>query len=249
MIMPLLSTIISFFLSPTLWVLILLIIAYRFRKKKKRKSIFLFIALGIYLIFGNKWLQKEFLFHYQPAPVSVYSLPVYECAILLGGFGSPDQQSNGFFNASSDRFIQAARLFHLGKIKNLIITGGNGKSEQPDFQEGLWAKKQLMDFGIPDTVIFVEDLSNNTTDNAINAQKMIDTLSFNPPYLLITSAFHMPRAQAVFQKQGLRVNPFPSNYTALKQPFKLSDIIPELSTFVAWDKYLKEIIGYWYYQI
>ena len=65
--------------------------------------------------------------------------------------------------------------------------------------------------GIPDSVIFVEDRSNDTFDNAVYAKQILDSLQLSPPYLLITSAHHIPRASLIFKNAGVITAPFPCN--------------------------------------
>lgn len=52
------------------------------------------------------------------------------------------------------------------------------------------------------------------------------SLQLPPPYLLITSAFHVPRASIIFKKSGLAVEPFPCNYTEGMDSFSWDDLLP-----------------------
>jgi uncharacterized SAM-binding protein YcdF (DUF218 family) len=240
------SSIVSILMSPFNWIVVLLIGAYFIRKKNWKRT-FIILAVCLFIVFGNNWLLNAYIGTWQPKPVPVPSLPVYSCGIVPGGFASPDENSNGYFNSSADRFIQAVKLYRRGKIQHLLISGGNGKPGDKNFREAAWVKTQLVQFGIPDSVIFVEDKSNNTQDNAVNSKHMLDSLHFPPPYLLITSAFHLPRAALTFKKDGLAVDPFPCNYTAGMDSFSLDDLLPRPSVLLDWDRYLKEAVGYvWY---
>ena len=243
-----LSSLVSFFLSPLNWLFVLLVVACCSPKSKWRKTM-LITALSIFLLFGNGWLLNLYARNWQPAPVELRSLGVYSCGIVAGGFGSPDASANGYFNETSDRFIQILKLYKNAKIKHIFISGGNGKPDINSFREGAWAKKELIQMGVPDSVIFLEDYSSNTAENALNTKKVMDSLHFAPPYLLVTSAYHMPRASLVFKKAGLDVDCFPCNYISGRGKTMLGDFIPQLSVLSGWNTYLKETVGYWWYRM
>ena len=243
------STALSLFISPFNWIVVLVIAGYVLRKVYLRK-ICRVLALCIFLIFSNSWLLDWYANKWQPAPVIIDEATVFSCGIVAGGFGSPDASGNGYFNATADRFIQAAKLYKLGNITHILITGGNGKNDNPNFREGEWAKGELVMMGVPASVIFVEDKSNNTADNAMNARQMLDTLQLKPPYLLITSAAHVPRASLLFRQAGLAVTSFPCNYIAGRGSFNFpSSLLPQPTALSGWNSYLKETAGYLWYQL
>lgn len=241
------SSILSFFLSPFNWIIILVITGY-FLRKALFKKICRILALCIFLVFSNQWLLDWYAKKWQPPPVVISAGIAYSCGIVPGGFASPDADENGYFNSTADRFIQAVKLFKLGEIKHILISGGNGKIDKKNFREGGWAKGELKTMGIPDSAIFVEDRSNNTSDNAAYAKKILDSLQLKPPYLLITSAHHMPRASLLFTNAGIPVVPFPCNYIAGRGDFSFSSLLPQPAVLSEWNIYLKEAAGYlWYH--
>ena len=242
------SSVLSFFLSPFNWVIILLIAAYFLRRYSLKKACGI-MALFIFLVFGNEWLLNWYANNWQPKPVAVNREISYSCGIVLGGFASPDADANGYFNSAADRFIQAVKLYKLGEIKHILICGGNGKSDEKSFREGAWVKGELISIGIPDSVIFVEDRSNNTADNALYAKQILDSLQLRPPYLLITSAFHLPRASLIFKNAGIPTIPFPCNYTSGMGSFSFWSLLPRPSVLLGWDIYLKETVGYLWYKL
>lgn len=238
------SFILSLTLSPSNWIVLLLIIAYLVRKRSVRR-VFISIAVIIFIVFGNQWLLNWYAQKWQPSRVIIPAGVEYSAGIVAGGFASPDADANGYFNSSADRFIQAVKLFKLGKIKHILISGGNGKTDVKSFREAGWVKGELIAVGIPDSVILTEDQSNNTSDNAKFSKHILDSLRLPPPYLLITSAFHMPRALLTFKRSGLRVDPFPCNYNGGMDSFSWDDLLPRLSVLMSWDVYMKETVGYW----
>ena len=243
----LVSSVLSFFLSPFHWIVLLLIAGYFFRLASVKKTCNL-LALGIFLLFSNQWLLDWYARKLQPLPAVINRGVVYSCGIVPGGFASPDADGNGNFNSSADRFIQSLKLYKLGQITHILVSGGNGKEELKSFREAEWVKKELIVMGVPDSVIFVEDSSNNTIENAGNAKKLLDSNHLTPPFLLISSAHHLPRAMVIFKNAGVATVAFPCNYIAGRGINTISSIIPSLRVLLTWDIYLKEMAGYFWYK-
>ena len=241
------SSVLTFFLSPFHWIVLLLFASFLLRRTSLKKA-FRITALVLFLIFSNQILLDWYARNWQPAPAVISAGTVYSCGIVPGGFASPDAYGNGAFNATADRFIQALKLYKLGNITHILVSGGNGKQELKTFREGAWVKKELEIMGVPDSVIFVEDRSNNTLENASNAKIILDSNNLKPPYLLISSAHHIPRAMVIFKNAGMQTVGFPCNYFAGRGIHTVSSIIPSIGTLFTWDLYLKETAGYLWYK-
>lgn len=241
------SALLSFILSPMLWV-VLFVLAGLLVQKKIIKKIFWLIAALIFLVFSNAWLLNRYARNFQPPPLSLPKDVVFSCGIIPGGFASPDIDGNGIFNSTADRFIQALTLFKKGHIKHIIVSGGNGKKEMSTFREAAWVKEQFIILGVPGDVIFVEDASNNTRQNAANTKKILEANHFSPPYLLISSAHHLPRAQLLYSKMGVSTVGFPCSYIAGRGISTLADLKPDFGVLNTWSVYLKETAGYLWYK-
>src|SRR4029079_6531854 len=136
------SSALSFLLSPFNWIIILLIAAYSIRERGF-KNVCRIMALCIFLLFSNAWLLDWYAKKWQPQPVVINKGMAYSCGIVAGGFASPDPDENGYFNATADRFIQTVKLYKLGIIQNILISGGNGKIDKINFREASWVKTEL----------------------------------------------------------------------------------------------------------
>jgi uncharacterized SAM-binding protein YcdF (DUF218 family) len=229
-----LSAFVSLFLSPLNWIIILIVLAWYFHKQRLKK-VFIMAAITVFVVFGNQWLLNVFARNWQPAQVAVSSLPVYDCGIVAGGFASPDAKANGYFNATADRFIQAVKIYKSGKINHILISGGNGKDSEENFREAAWVRGELLAFGVPDSAIITEDQSNNTRENALNSKRILDSFHLKPPFLLITSAWHMPRAKLLFEKSGVPVDGFPCNYMDGMGSFSVGDLVPHRLPYLSAD--------------
>lgn len=135
-------------------------------------------------------------------PVDQY--PNVDVVIILGGgirvgggMPYPDLQD------ASDRLLHGFRILRAGKARKVIVTGGGNPIAGT--VAGAMAA-QLEEWGIPKEDILIEDYSRTTFENAIEASVIWQKEKFTSG-LLITSAFHMPRALATFQKAGMNVAP------------------------------------------
>ena len=241
------SAVLSFFLSPVNWVIILLVASFILRMRNSKKLCRI-LALCVFLVFSNEWLQDFYARKWQTEPVTIRKDIQYSCGIVAGGFASPDFVDNGYFNASADRFIQAVKLYKLNAISHILISGGNGKIDNEQFHEGAWVKGELVAIGVPDSVILIEDRSNNTAENAMYSKQILDSIHLKPPYLLITSAYHIPRASLLFKKAGVETDPFPCNYSAGRGKFTFSSLLPQIGVLTGWDIFFKEAAGYLWYR-
>jgi uncharacterized SAM-binding protein YcdF (DUF218 family) len=88
--------------------------------------------------------------------------------------------------------------------------------------EAFYSADILESWGVPTDAIIVETNSRNTYENARQTKKILQTREIDT-ILLVTSAFHMPRALATFRHVGPRVLPSPSGYSmaSYKKPVLL----------------------------
>ena len=243
----LISTVAYFVLAPSLWILVLFALAF-FAKRSTVKKVFNLFGLLLFLLFSNPWLLNWYARQYQPSPVRLAADITYSCGIVPGGFASPDKDGNAVFNSTADRFIQVLKLYRQGHISHILVSGGNGKKEMKAFREGAWVKNQFIIMGVPDSLIFVEDQSNNTLENARNSGKILKERFLQPPYLLISSAHHLPRATQIFKNAGVKTQPYPCSYIAGQGIATWASIIPSYGTLQTWNIFLKETAGYYWYR-
>jgi uncharacterized SAM-binding protein YcdF (DUF218 family) len=238
-----LSKVLLFLLQPICWIFFLLIFSAITKNIKRKKRLF-FIALGLLWFFSNPFFLNQFARLWDIPPQNTPS-GTYSCAIVLGGFSSFDKDGNGYFNAASDRFIQAVKLKTTGKVSKILISGANGSLlNGKDFKEADYVSAQLKELKFADSTILIENQSRNTIENALFSKRILMEKKVQPPYLLITSAFHMRRALYTFKKAGVDVVPYPCDYFAGRGSSSVTDfIIPDAAILAEWNTYLKEAVG------
>lgn len=245
-----LSKIFAFITAPINWLLIWVVL-FLLVKNEKWKKIFKWTAVVWLLFFSNPYIIHQLSLRWQASSKELKQGEVYEAGIVLGGFVQfNSKERKGYFSASCDRFLQAVRLYKTGHIKKILITGGSGNLLYQDYKEADFAKEQLLQFGIPLQDILTENQSRNTFENAINSKKVLDSAGIRPPYLLITSAMHIRRAEKVFVKAGMPVITFPAHFTEMDFPPDLrGTLIPSINALNDWDNLIKEWIGLQVYKL
>jgi len=116
-----------------------------------------------------------------------------------------------------DRFLAGLDLWRAGRAPRLIFTGGVNPF-QPDMpNEGSLYQREAAALGIPAAAIAVTPPVLNTTDEARAVAALLPRMQSpqEQRILLVTSAFHMRRAQRLFERQGLSVEPFPVDFQAV----------------------------------
>lgn len=183
-------------------------------------------------------------------------LPQADVIVVLGGgnrWADPPQPVPNL-NDAGDRMLYAAWLYRQGVADHLLLTGG--RLPGATSSDAAEMAKTLHIMGIPNDALWLEDASLNTYQNALFsrqflAEKGIDRI------VLVTSALHMPRSVAIFEKQGFQVIPAPTDYFAVSpawdeesrpQPaFRLLDLLPTASALELTTRVLKEYLGIFIY--
>lgn len=235
------SKVLLVFIFPCTWIILALLISL-ISKNKKYRYRSLVTAIVLLLIFTNPFLFNQFAHSWDVAPYKPGNKK-YSCAIILGGFSIAAKGNEGNFSIAADRFLQGVKLLSTKQTSHLLITGGNGSLLAGAFREAPWAKKKLLEFNIPDSLILVEGASKNTTENAKFSKSLLEKSKLPPPYLLVTSAFHMRRSLMIFKKAGIEVVPYPANYMA-NSDVNAGDFVPSAEPLFYWTFYIKEVVGY-----
>jgi len=244
-----LSKVLSFLVQPISWILVLLIWMI-FSKSKAVKKRLLISIICIAVLFSNLFLYQKFVTAWQTKPVTLSKGTQYSVGIVLGGFADFDINKRGYFSESADRFIQTEKLYHQGFIQKIIMTGGSGELINPEPKEAAFVKNELIASGISENDIMIENSSRNTFENAVFTKKILDSLQLKAPYILITSATHMPRSLQVFRKAGISVIAVPSDYHVINSHLSIDEIIiPKLKLLNDWGIIFHEIIGLKVYQL
>ncbi|MEM8660967.1 MAG: YdcF family protein [Pseudomonadota bacterium] len=181
---------------------------------------------------------------YTPRAMSV--IPKVDVIVLLGGAirGDTHMSTLGDLNQQADRVVHALALFKAGKAPRILISGG-GMEEVRSEAEIMQDLLTLM--GVPAAAIVLEDQSRNTYDNAVMSAAILREMGAKD-VLLVTSAFHMRRAEAAFKAQGVEVITAPTDYQRLVGPSLMPGFLPSVGNLQQTTYAIHETLGYWIYR-
>jgi uncharacterized SAM-binding protein YcdF (DUF218 family) len=116
-------------------------------------------------------------------------------------------------NESGERMIEAVRLAGLHPSFPVVFTGGPDAFFGRDGQESEaeLARQFFERFNITPPRLMLEGRSRNTRENAVETAKLLQ-LKAGQKWILVTSAFHMPRAKALFEAQGFEILAWPEDF-------------------------------------
>ena len=237
------SKILSFLLSPVLWmgIAFMWVVAPRRKRKVVRRA---WIAAIFFYLLMNPFLTDEWIRLWEK-PMSTPAQEKYAAGIVLGGhmLSWDKMQQRYIFRKHTDRFLQAVLLYHQGLIDKIVISGGPGHPLHPEEREAYFLFNYLRETGIPRGDVLFEARSRNTYENALESRKLLEEAGIGAPLLLITSAMHMRRAQAVFEKAGNNGESYATD--KLTGPRRDAEylLLPRLDSLIKWRLLLHELIG------
>jgi uncharacterized SAM-binding protein YcdF (DUF218 family) len=134
--------------------------------------------------------------------------------IVLGGAISPDvSAARGAvaLNEAAERITVAAELARRYPDVRIVFTGGSSALIFDQEVEAVFAVRQLEALGVAHDRITAEEQSRNTIENAVFS-RLVANPKLGEHWLLVTSAYHMPRAMAAFRAAGFAVDAYPVDW-------------------------------------
>lgn len=140
--------------------------------------------------------------------------PAIDGIIVLGG-GEQLKTSLSWQTAqigeAGDRYLAAAMLARHYPQRPLWVSGGSNLLQMPDHKAVAYIHRQLLEMaGVPAEQIYIEENSRNTFENLQNLQQLLP--GGETKFLLVTSAFHMPRSIGIARQLGLNVIAYPVDF-------------------------------------
>lgn len=248
------SKLLAFAIDPPVWVLLFLVPGVLLLRARPRLGRGLCGAALVALLVGG-WtfvpgiMLRDLEGRYPQLPRNA-DMQRFAGVIVLGGaiansdlWTVHDQVA---LNEQAERMTAAVTLAQKYPRLKLVFTGGVANVAGEGLSEAQRAARFFDEMGVPAQRVAYESKSRNTFENAeLTAQ--LPGVDKTQPWLLLTSAFHMPRSMGVFQKVGWNVTPFPVDYRIATEPawydFSLHYGPP------AWALALHEVLGYYVYRM
>ncbi|MBN2816023.1 MAG: YdcF family protein [Campylobacterales bacterium] len=206
---------ISFFVEPLGIVLLLFSLGVYFMYARKERVAKLFSITGLvalflfsYPPFANALVEiledkyPKFLY------VNVHSSEDIEYIHVLGGGHTTDETqpiSSQLSDASTKRVLEGVLIARNMKNTQLIFTGFAGKTDTPT---AIMNARLASALGIKKERMLINVLPKDTLEEALYAQSIIG----EKPFLLVTSATHMPRAMQLFESLGMHPIAAPTDF-------------------------------------
>ncbi|MBD0416323.1 YdcF family protein [Oryzicola mucosus] len=211
-----LSKIFWFFAQPLNFVILLLFIGVVAGLLGRRRVFMscatvalLILVLGVWTSLGAMLMTPLEDRYQRPEPPAA----IAGIIVLGGGFEGAINLARGGYelNSGGDRFVETAILARRYPEAKVVVSGGNGSMVLDGEGDADTAPRLLEALGVERGRLVLENRSRNTYENAEFSKQLVAPQP-QDTWLLVTSAFHMPRSMALFEKAGFKVTPWPTDY-------------------------------------
>ena len=245
------KTITPFILPPGIFILVIILVSLVMVCRKRWKLGLANLIVGLMLWALSTVPLANFLIHGLESDYSIPANPSGDVIILLGGGmveGVPDLTGTSTPSPSTmGRIVTAVRLYRRLGLP-IIVTGGR-VYDDADSAVATIAKRFLMDLGVPERLITVEDRARDTAQNARLTSAICRQEGFSKP-ILLTAAYHLTRARMAFDAAGMQVTPIPAYFLGSRNiPNTWRHLLPRAATLHTSANALHEYIGILYYRL
>lgn len=232
-----------------IWAALTISAVVLFRKKQRGAALVCALLSGFLWIAGATPLP-EFLMARLERPfagTTVENAPKADAVVVLGGIMNPSVHDTFGLSLTSaaDRLVTGVELLRQKKVNALIMGGGATRGAS----EGSRIEQFVKTWNVAQGEIIGLEACMNTREEAARVRSVLDQRKWTN-VVLVTSAFHMPRAMATFEKAGISVRPLACDFEALPvmegevPAFRLVPIIDHIKNLTL---YMHEVIGWYYY--
>ncbi|HLF15502.1 MAG TPA: ElyC/SanA/YdcF family protein [Bacteroidota bacterium] len=177
---------------------------------------------------------------YRNTPLDVRRIPgPVRHIVVMAGYGesSVHQPVSSHVNSYTASRLLETRYLHTRFPEATVVVTGHGGV--PDIM-----RRVLVSQGIPLERIHLDDQSDSTRESSRNLQNLIGTR----PFLLVTSAGHMPRSVMAFRERGMTPIPAPTGFLTRKNILAV-DYLPSVNNLIYADLAVKEYLGILWYRM
>ena len=242
-------------LNPFFWLIFLLSWAFLTKNVERKRRLVGVLLVASVLLTNPLLIRLAYrCWEVNPVKISCLDKVSYDGAIVLGGFGreNVEFEDRFQFSESANRLTQALELYHQGRVKRVIVTGGSAAILTEKKGEGEAVERFLERIKFPQEGLLVEGASRNSYENAIMTAELLKKQGADQEtFLLCTDGWHMRRAMACFEKAGLKVIPFSTSgeRPIFDEPTPNRLLVPDMRGFERWSMLAKEMVGLFVYKI
>ena len=231
--------------SPLILVIGLIILGIIFNLRKFSLIGVIILILSSLPIVSNRfiaYLEKDYQL------IEVAEIENVDAIVVLSGMIRVigDEENLKYeFTDSVDRFFAGLDLFNNNKSPILILTRGK-MPWSIGIAEGEYLKELAIKYGVSEENIILTDEVQNTDQEA---KAIKEILTEDAKIILVTSAFHMPRAEKVFKAANINLIPYPVDFQNSKSKTTMMDFIPSAGSLFDTSHFVREMIGRLYYNL
>jgi uncharacterized SAM-binding protein YcdF (DUF218 family) len=241
----------SLLAQPLHWVVVLMVATAAVRSRPRASQALLFLALAVMVLVGVKPLPDLILHHLENQYTEIApgaDLGGFEGVVVLGGATESGvvQQAHQqpLLGPAAERMTAVVAIHQQNPALRIVFTGGEGELLGQGPSEAQRAQQFFESLGL--TGVQYESASRNTYDNAVFTAQL-PGVDPHKRWLLLTSAWHMPRAVGTFSKAGWNVTAYPVDYRTGNET-RWSDY-SLLDGANAWQLALHEMLGLVAYRV
>lgn len=247
------SKLLAFAIEPLSWVLVFLLagaaLLPRWPRLGKRLT---WAGLAALVLSGWIFIPDTLMRHLEaqyPALPAGTDMRRYVGVVVLGGALSDSKlwttHQQVALNDQAERMTAAVTLTQKHPHLKIIFSGGIASVAPIGLTEADRAKQFFDEMGVPTSRVVYESSSRNTYENAYFCARL-PGVDIHQPWLLLTSAFHMPRSMGVFQNVGWNATPYPVDYRTTPGG-SWTDYSLHYGP-AQWNLALHELLGYYVYK-
>jgi uncharacterized SAM-binding protein YcdF (DUF218 family) len=243
----LLKKFISFFLMPFPIAVVLLLVGlfFLYRHRLFYAKLFLSIGMGWLFLISYAPFSNHLLYAYESQTPTLHEAPQEtEYIYLLGGGHDSDESlpiTSQISPVSMVRFAEALRLYRQITPRPTLILSGYGGFDDPN-SHALMLQKLALSLGVDKSDLYLAPNPRDTQEEAQVAKEVIG----KEPFILVTSASHMPRALKFFHAEGLYPTPAPTYHEGDIKHLNYFKEIYSISSMEKLRMLWHEILGTWW---
>jgi uncharacterized SAM-binding protein YcdF (DUF218 family) len=247
-----LSKTLNYLTMPLVIICILFLLSWVLRPATWKRVLFK-SAFILLLLLSNNFIGNEVVLLWELPATPINEIKKrYELGIVLTGVtkGNMIPEDRVYFQRGADRVTHTLQLYRMGIIKRILVSGGSGTLLERNRQEADEIADALQLMGVPQEHILIENQSRNTHESSVAVKNMLaDSLS-SDQCLLITSAFHMRRSRACFNKVGWKMDTFTTDFLHHERKYTPDILlVPHVETLLNWNILIREWTGMIAYKI
>ncbi len=204
------------------------------------------LAMIALYVLSTRFAADQLMYTLEPEAGNPLTDPTTQAIVVLGGgtyFAAPEYGADTVKSDVLSRLRYAAHL-HRASRKPILVTGGTPEGNATA-EAVLMQRVLTQDFQMP--VAWIEDKSDNTLQSARLSRLMLEATGVRR-ILLVTHAWHMPRAKLAFEHAGFSVVPAATGYTTHYRMTVLQ-FLPSAGALRDSSRFFHEIIGMAWYRL